>query len=344
MSSAASSFAFSENAGPWFGKGDPVHILLPKLFAKTQAAGYVVKSIEPDEIATRVPALGPHSEADIHGVVALGMSKELYRALGSVVATLTERMRGEFWRKKFPAQHYASVMDLSNFLELADAVRKPLNIQDCPALIMTTSGHVSIDSSPELEGVERTIGLQRAEALKMNPSPKQLSLRFPSIEMNLPISLGDRKNPSVLDRFEPLGLDGHAPLFRVKRTLSVPRPFNLRHGLETDALGFAPDEREILRNGHWHKYGQHGKQADWTVLSPTGSTLYTKNAAIDAWLFTAYDTQLRRVWGYHLHMALSPEGTLLDIDATERYVPTYLELNQVLRCAVEKAVNGALAS
>ena len=329
VGAAATSLADGDPAGSDGARGVPVSVVLPALFEAVER-GRVIRSIEPHEIERRVPGLAAYSKENIHAAVVLGGAGELFSNLTDVMDGLLGRMQGPFRSEGFASQRKAVIADLGNFLLLEKS------LDPCPALILASSVHVSLESSPRLQGGTRQFELTASRELKNSPIHSFLS--FPRLGLDL--SIHDYKR-----RFEEVREGNDPSLVWVQRKFtSWDSENNLIQQLVTEALGFAPDRyRDTLTSGYWHTRGRDKEGKNWTERSTGGNTLFTRNYEIDAWLFIAPDEAKQHVIGEHLHLALDPEsGRLLDIDATERYVPPYLDMNQMLRCAVEKAVYGII--
>jgi hypothetical protein len=328
VGAAATSLADGESTGSNEARGVPVGVVLPALF-EAVGRGRVVKSIEPHEIERRVPGLAAYSKENIHAAVALGGAGELFSNLTDVMDKLLGRMQGPFRSEGFASQRKAVIADLGNFLSLEKS------LDPCPALILASSVHVSLESSPRLQGGTRQFELTASRELKNSPIHSFLSFPRPGLDLNI----YDYKR-----RFEEVREGNDPSLMWVQRKFTSWDSENkLVQELVTEALGFAPDRyRDTLTSGYWHTRGRDKGSKNWTERTGE-NTLFTRNYEVDAWLFIAPDEAKQHVIGEHLHMALDPEsGRLLDIDATERYVPPYLELNQMLRCAMEKAVFGTI--
>lgn len=299
--------------------------LIRDLFSAVGKGGYVVRQIEPHDLEKRIPALAAHSDKNIHGAVALGGARELLVNLKAVMSELFGMMQGDFRRPAFEAQRQAITADLANFLLLEE------RLNGCPALIVASSDHLSLEQSPKLKQLKRNYRLTPSWSDEDGLGRSHLAL--PRLGLRIDIQKYE-------ERFERPLLGGKSTsLVWVQREFtSKDAAGNLVQKLITEALGFAPDRHgETLVVGNWH---EAGRGAEWTVVDDKGATLLTRNHEIDAWLFLSASASRKHVIGEHLHMALNSDGMLFSVDLTERYLPPYIELNRMLRCAVEKAVYG----
>ncbi len=306
----------------------PADRLLRTLFDSVPPAGWATAVVEPGDIAKRVPALEKHSGENIHGAFALGGSRELLRHLDSVEGELASELEGEFQGSSFKSQFSPIKVDIARFLSATGV------LASYPAIISASSRHVHPQPSGRLAAAKRRLVLTPGW-----DDPEELgrrSLTFPRLGLRLPIH-------DYAKRFEKTADGGSdPPLVSVRRRLvSLDARGVERLELVTQAIGFAPDcDAKTLSAGGWHAAG---RGRGWAVLGPGRKPLFTRNQEIDAWMFIDADDMRKHVFGQHLHLALTQEGRLLDVNATERYMADYLRIDPMLRCAIEKLAADGIA-
>ena len=305
----------------------PRSCLLPAIFMAAEQ-GNRFESIKPEDVERHIPALVEHRGEDIHGAVALGSVATLlceFQCKKTIVTHLLDRMRGDTKGEEFREQYHFITQDLWSFLDLAGNTK-------LPAMILLSSHHISSESSHKVTKQNPRIEYVDHKTLGSSDEPSRLV--FPSLGKSMRIA-GDSS------RFEPTPVGG--VLTWVKRKLAMPSPREVSYFLTTQAVGFVPEPGSeagfiaTMARGHWHKAG---RDDDRTVIDSQGAALFTRHPTLDAWIFSPRDRENFVVMCSHLHMALSPRGKLYDIDGTERFATSYLDMNGMFRSAVENSVHG----